>query len=184
MKTDMCNVSLVLAGLPDDWPEIQYLSLPAYVGDFQTASVPTPPDGHQYATLLATLNAPFSRGNVSISSASMNDQPLINPNWLSAEVDVELAIGAFKRLRQIFESPALANFTIGEEYFPGAEVSTDEEIHENIKRTFNTMYHASSTCKMGTADDEGAVVDSTGLVYGVKNREWPEGLSRSNTTGC
>lgn len=162
-----------LASLPNDWPEMQYLTLPAFVGDFQTASVGSPPDGYQYGTLLATINAPFSRGTVSIMSASTRDPPLINPGWLTSQTDVELAVAGFKRLRQIFETPVLrANLTIGPEYFPGANVSTNAQIHENIKRTFNTMYHASATCKMGRPTDKMAVVDTKARVYGVKNREY------------
>lgn len=158
-----------LEALPDDWPEMQYLTLPTYVGDFQTISAGSPDDGYMYATLLATLVAPSSLGNISISSSSMSDQPLINPNWMTTQRDVDLVIGGFKRLRQILESPSMANVTIGSEYYPGARVESDSEIHSQIQQSFNTMYHAAASCKMGLASDPEAVVDNNGRVYGVSN---------------
>ncbi|KAJ5856686.1 uncharacterized protein N7529_010630 [Penicillium soppii] len=161
-------VSADLDSLPSDWPEIQYFNLPAYVGDFWNPGVGGPTDGN-YATIMATLIAPKCRGNVSISSSSMHDQPLINPNWLTQQVDVELLTAGFKRLRQIFQASVLQeNLTIGPEYYPGDKVSTEEQIHHFIQDAFQTMYHAAVTCKMRKPDDEMAVVDSHGLVYGTK----------------
>lgn len=161
-----------LAQLPDDWPEMQYLTLPTFVGDFELSSAGAPQDGFQYGTLLATLIAPSSLGNISISSPRMSDHPLINPNWMTTKRDIELVIGGFKRLRQILESPAMGNVTIGPEYYPGVKVQTDDEIHAQIKKSFNTMYHASSSCRMGKRSDPFAVVDNHARVYGVRNCEF------------
>lgn len=138
------------------------------MGDFWNPGVGGPTDGN-YATIMATLIAPQSRGNVSISSSSMRDQPLINPNWLTQQADVEVVTAAFKRVRQIFQAPVLQeNLTIGPEYYPGDKVSTDEQIHPFIQGAFQTMYHAAATCKMGRPDDMMSVVDSHGRVYGTQ----------------
>jgi choline dehydrogenase len=40
-----------------------------------------------------------SRGNMTISSNSILDPPLISPNWLQEDEDVEQAYAAFLRLR-------------------------------------------------------------------------------------
>ncbi|CAI6341037.1 unnamed protein product [Periconia digitata] len=170
LRTSFAEQTLTeLAALPSDWPEIQYVSLPAFAGNLESSSAGSPPDGYQYATLLAALNAPSSVGNVSISSSNPRDQPLINPNWLTTQRDIDLVTAGFKRLRQIFGSPAIAPITIGPEYFPGSEanVQTDTQIHEQIKRSFQTMFHAAASNKMGKSSDKNAVVDSSGRVYGV-----------------
>lgn len=161
-------MNVALAGFPEDWPEIEYLTLPLFVGNLQTT--PPPTDGFNYATILATLMAPTSRGNISITSPRMSDQPLINPNWLTTQSDIEVSIAMFKRLRQAWTVPALAaNLTIGDEYYPGPSVQTDQEIERQIRSSMIPVSHASATCKMGKADDALAVVDSHGKVYGVKN---------------
>ena len=61
------------------------------------------------------------------------------------------------------------NVDIGPEYFPGANVTTDDEILNLIKGSFNTLNHPTSTCKMGMSNDTGAVVDTHGRVYGVQS---------------
>ncbi|ROV97804.1 hypothetical protein VPNG_08655 [Cytospora leucostoma] len=158
-----------LARLPADWPVMQYLTLPTYVGNFETASTGSPQDGYMYATLLATLIAPSSRGNISISSPHMADQPLINPNRITTQHDIDVAIRGFKRLRQILTSRAITNVTIGPEYYPGSQVQTDKQIYRQIQDSFNTMYHAASSCKMPKRSDPYAVVDSHARLYGVRN---------------
>ncbi|KAL4768503.1 putative choline dehydrogenase [Aspergillus nidulans var. acristatus] len=159
-----------LAGLPSDWPEILFLSLPAYVGDFYNPLTEGPTDGYQYATLLASLLTPHSRGNISITSSKMADPPLINPNWLAEKMDIELMTAAFRRLRYIYGSSALDGVRIGEEYYPGSTVSDDDEkaIEEFVRANTYTVSHASATCRMGTEGDELAVVDSQGRVIGTQ----------------
>ncbi|KAL4735796.1 putative choline dehydrogenase [Aspergillus similis] len=157
-----------IASLPNDWPEIQYGLFPAYAGNFYNPYIGGPTEGN-YVTLLAILMSPQSRGNVSLPSPSMQDPPLINPAWLTHPADVELAVTAFKRLRSIFRAPALKGVLIGDEYYPGSSVATDEQIVGYLRDAAYTMSHAAGTCKMGVKEDEMAVVDSVGRVFGARN---------------
>lgn len=178
-QTDVTNVAL--ATFPEDWPDIEYLALPDSAGNL--GSSPHPNNNLNYATLLGVPMVATSRGNVSISSAKMNDPPLINPNYLSTQTDVEVAIAIFKRLRQAWAVRALAsNLTIGDEYYPGESVQSDSEIEQFIRNTLTPLCHASATCKMGKADDNMAVVDPHGKVYGVHNCEYA--LSGDMRTIC
>lgn len=65
-----------LESYPADWHEIEYLSAPGYIGDFYNLLMSQPRDDHQYASTLAALVAPLSRGNVRIKSADTDDLPL------------------------------------------------------------------------------------------------------------
>lgn len=103
-----------------------------------------------------------------MKSASITDKPLINPNWLTSDTDVQVAIAAFKRAREAFESNAMKPILIGDEYYPGKNVQTDEEILDVIRKSLMTFWHASCTNKMGKSDDPLAVVDSQARVFGVK----------------
>jgi choline dehydrogenase len=51
---------------------------------------------------------------------------------------------------------------------PGHDTITDAQILEYIQNSARTISHVSCTCKMGKAEDETAVVDSTGRVFGVE----------------
>lgn len=77
-------------------------------------------------------------------------------------------MAAYKRARQVFSTSAMQEIIVGPEVYPGAQVQTDEEILDTIKLSFNTVYHAAATNKMGKKDDKMAVVDSKCRVYGVK----------------
>lgn len=151
---------------PADWPEVEYLVESSFDGYNTNYTAIDPNDGYQYATISSALVAPLSRGNISISSADAGDPPLINPNWITDPADVEVAIAAFKRVRELWR--LMNGTTIGEEYFPGtANVSSDEEILDFIRRALITLWHAAGTCKMGKAEDVDAVVDSRARVKGV-----------------
>ncbi|KAL8752005.1 MAG: hypothetical protein Q9184_005876, partial [Pyrenodesmia sp. 2 TL-2023] len=157
------------SAFPDDWPELEYLIENSFDGYNTNYTAVDPNDGYQYATISSALVAPLSRGNVTISSADPRDPPIINPNWLTDPADVELAILGFKRVREIWGY--MNGTTIGEEYFPGtAGVKTDEEILSFIRKAVVQLWHAAGTCKMGKVgkgENEMAVLDGHGKVYGV-----------------
>ncbi|GIZ39404.1 hypothetical protein CKM354_000278900 [Cercospora kikuchii] len=151
-----------------DWPEIEYLSAPGYVGEFSDLPSTQPKDGFQYASILTALVAPLSRGTVTISSSNTDDLPVIDPAWLTSRTDQEVALAAYKRNRAAFASnfmkPVLADPV---EYFPGPRVQSDADILATIRSTLLTVWHAACTCKMGVASDPTAVVDNRARVFGV-----------------
>jgi len=155
-----------LAAFPADWPEIEFNSGSAYLGS-QIIEGSDPEDGYNYATLTVILTTPRSRGTVKIVSKDTNVLPLINPNYLTVQSDIDIMIAGVKRLRQFYATDAMQSFVIGDEYFPGSNVSTDAEIEHFIRESFNTIWHGTSTCSMGKANDTMAVVDTQARVYGV-----------------
>lgn len=157
-----------LAAYPADWPEVEYISISSYLGDMQDLRSPGPRDGFNYGSIGAVLIAPRSRGNLTITSADIKVAPLINPNFLSEQSDVDLMVASFKRMRQFYATQAMQSFVIGGEYYPGKEVATDKQIENHIRRNLNTIWHSTSTCAMGRVNDTRTVVDSRARVVGVK----------------
>lgn len=156
---------------PDDWPEVEFISGNGYIGTFNLPILQQPLDGKQYATILGGIVAPSSRGNVTISSASTSDHPLINPAWLSDPADQELAIALFRRIRDVWASNTMTPALVGsadDEYWPGRGYESDEELLEIIKEAAISIWHAAGTCKMGTGDDQDVVIDSAARVFGVE----------------
>ncbi|KAK8039492.1 hypothetical protein PG993_007903 [Apiospora rasikravindrae] len=158
-----------LAAYPPDWPELEYISLGAWLGEFQDSRHGAPQDGKNYGSLCVALCAPRSRGSVIIASPDAAAHPLINPNFLVDPTDQAVAVAGFKRARDFWQSDAMAGLRIGAEAYPGPEVQSDADILEAIRRSYNTVYHGASTCRMGKSGDDGrAVVDSRGRVFGVE----------------
>lgn len=149
-----------------DWEHYEHLFLDAYFGYGKDLSN-APNDGRNYVSSAVALTQPFSRGNVTISSNDTNDYPVVDPNWLLDPRDKEMAVAAYKRARAVFTSKPAKPIIIGDEVFPGLNVSSNAQILELISQSAFTSYHGTSTCAMGRANDSMAVLDSTGKVYGV-----------------
>ncbi|KAL8646952.1 MAG: hypothetical protein Q9226_006638 [Calogaya cf. arnoldii] len=151
---------------PPDWPQLEFLPLGGVLGNQSDYQAQDPVDGFNYASIASALVAPLSRGEVSINSTSMADPPLISPNWLTHPTDIQLAIAAFKRQRQVWAN--LRNLTIGEEYFPGPAVQSDADILSFNRKTLAPVWHAASNCKMGHRSYLMAVIDTNTKVYGIR----------------
>jgi len=108
---------------------------------------------------------PESRGSLRIGSADPTVPPEIRINYLATEVDRSANVEGLKILRKILRAPALSSYVI-EEVDPGAKVSTDEELLNYCRQRGSTIYHPTSTCRMGS--DPLAVVDQRLRVRGIE----------------
>ncbi len=140
-------------------PDLQYHFIPAFMLDHARQEGP----GHGFMLHGCQLR-PESRGYVTLYSNEPHDPPAIQPNYLSAPKDMEVMIKAVRLGRQILKAAALEPYR-GEEYLPGDQIQTDDEIAQFVREHAETIYHPVGTCKMGT--DESAVVDSQLRVKGV-----------------
>jgi len=108
---------------------------------------------------------PESRGSLRIRSADPAAPPEIRINYLSTETDRTANVEGLKILRRILHAPALKPFVV-EEVDPGKNVSTDEEWLAYCRQRGSTIYHPTSTCRMGS--DPLAVVDQRLRLRGIE----------------
>jgi choline dehydrogenase len=108
---------------------------------------------------------PESRGAVRIRSLDPFEPPSMQPNYLSTEADRRCALAGIKLARSLAATKALAPY-VAEEYRPGAQAQSDEELLAFAREYGATIFHPSGTCKMG--DDPMAVVDARLRVRGVE----------------
>jgi choline dehydrogenase len=109
---------------------------------------------------------PRSRGSVHICTREYSASPTIAPNYLSHEYDRGVAAAAIRLTRNIVAQPALAQYA-PEEFKPGVEWSSDEELARVAGDIGTTIFHPVGTCKMGPATDPDAVVDHELRVHGM-----------------
>jgi len=109
---------------------------------------------------------PTSRGSVHINSVDPEAPPLIAPNYLATEEDRKIAVESLRLTRQIVQSPALQPYS-PEEYKPGVQYQTEEDLVKAAGDIGTTIFHPVGTCKMGRADDPMAVLDSQLRVRGI-----------------
>lgn len=136
-------------------PELQFIFLPLI--DI--------PDAHGFM-LAPGLAATKSTGTLTLQSADPYDPPLINPEYLAEASDMQVLVDGVKLARKILASPAFDPYR-GEEYLPGSDVTSDEDIREYIRNHIDNIFHPTGTCKMG--NDPMAVVNDRLQVHGIQN---------------
>jgi choline dehydrogenase len=138
-------------------PDLQLNFVPAV----PIALAPVMPDfGGPACIFLPILVQPFSTGEVKLRSADPLDAPIINPNYLQQEADVEVLRRAVKLIRELASAPAFADHN-DFELAPG-----DGDLDEYIRSSCSTLWHPAGTAKIG--QDAMAVVDPQLRVYGVE----------------
>ncbi|WP_261977737.1 GMC family oxidoreductase [Marinobacter sp. F3R11] len=144
-----------------DYPNIQYHVQPLSLDAFGQPL-------HNFPAITASvcnLN-PTSRGTVRIRSRNPLEAPAIAPNYLSTPEDRKVAADSLRVTRRIAGQPAFSKYE-PEEYRPGTQYQTDEELSRLAGDIGTTIFHPVGTTRMGQADDEMAVVDSHLRVRGV-----------------
>jgi choline dehydrogenase len=108
---------------------------------------------------------PESRGSLKIRSADPSTAPEIRINYLATETDRAAFIDGVRILRKILAAPALKSYCLNEVY-PGSDKTSDEDLLDFCRKTGSTVYHPTSTCRMG--NDPLAVVDQRLRVRGIE----------------
>ena len=126
---------------------------------YDTGTYPTY-DGY---TILPSLLRPKSRGYVGIRSKNPTDAPVIQPNFLSEEEDLEKLIKGGRKAFEVLSQPVFEPYNDG---FLGIDADcSDDELAKHIRTYLETIYHPVGTCKMG--HDDMAVVDDELKVHGI-----------------
>ena len=143
------------------WPDLEYHVQPLSLDAFGE-----PLHGfNAFTASVCNLN-PTSRGSITVKSPDATVAPAIRPNYLSTDADRHVAAESLKLTRRIVAQPALVPYK-PEEYKPGPQYQTDEDLTRLAGDIATTIFHPVGTCRMGRKDDPGAVVDSRLRVRGV-----------------
>lgn len=143
-----------------DVPDIQF--------HIQPLSTDNPGHGlHDFSAFTSSVCQlrPESRGHIKIKSSDPEEYPSIFANYLATETDCDVAIRGVRMGRAIAKAAPLAD-KITDEHEPGWNFESDEEILEWVRNRATTIYHPTSTCKMG--NDDMAVVGERLKVRGIE----------------
>lgn len=110
---------------------------------------------------------PTSRGTIQLDGPDSRTPPMIDPNYLSTKEDRDIAAKSIKWSRRIMQQDAYRKYE-PQEYLPGDNVQTDEDLAEAAGNIALSIFHAVGTCKMGPDADATAVVDDKLRVHGVR----------------
>jgi choline dehydrogenase len=142
-----------------DAPDAAISWIPFLVGDnFQLAK-------DSGVTAIMNILRSESTGSIHVSSKAPNTQPAIRFNFMTAQLDREVTLEAMRITRRIMTAPSMRGIA-ADEIAPGADIQSNDELLDWIKRNAETTYHPVGTCKMGS--DPMAVVDDQLRVHGME----------------
>ncbi|WP_315811676.1 GMC family oxidoreductase [Bradyrhizobium sp. SZCCHNR2028] len=117
-------------------------------------------------TVASWQQRPESRGYVRLRSADPFAPPLIQTNYLTAELDRRVVVAGMKLARRLLASAPLAPYYAYED-FPGPKVNSDDELLAAATQRATTTFHPGCSCRMGPADSTWATVDDQLRVHGL-----------------
>ncbi|MCC7346015.1 MAG: GMC family oxidoreductase N-terminal domain-containing protein [Variibacter sp.] len=118
-------------------------------------------------TVAAWQQRPESRGYVRARSVDPFAAPLIQTNYLTAELDRRVVVAGMKLARRLLGAAPLAPYYAHED-FPGPDVQSDDDLLTAATQRAQTTFHPCSTCRMGPAGNPVNVVDDTLRVHGLE----------------
>ncbi|KAK3096962.1 hypothetical protein FSP39_005120 [Pinctada imbricata] len=127
-------------------------------------------------TILPTLLHPRSRGVIKLRSTDPLEHPLIDPNYLSEQEDVDTLVRGIKLALQISNTSTFKPYDVSDSHpnlnLPALskyKYGSDEFWEQYVRYMSFTVYHPTSTCAMGGVNDPNAVVDPCLRVIGIEN---------------
>ena len=110
---------------------------------------------------------PNSRGSIRLLSKEINDDPLIDPGYLSNEkdlYDLECAYDFVKKISQTHSLDNIIDHPIGIDLVK----SSAKEMISHFRQNATSVFHPCGTCKMGP-DKDTSVVSNRLKVHGLQN---------------
>ena len=124
-------------------------------------------DDHPGMSITAWQQRPESLGYVRARSANPLEKPVIQPNYLAAEVDRRTLHAAIRLGYRIMRSPEMAPY-YDDANTPDINVDSEDELRDLTRERGTTGFHLMGTCRMGPPSDPLAVVDDELKVRGIE----------------
>jgi choline dehydrogenase len=135
---------------------------------YPNSIVPGPEPGSRHFRIEAVNNLQLSWGSLRLRSADPDVQPHIDLSLLSVERDLTRLVDAVERSIAIGET-AVMREVVGDLVLPEpGDLEGRAGLAAYVERTIMTGQHISSSCKMGPADDDLAVVGPDCRVRGLR----------------
>ncbi|KAK4495264.1 hypothetical protein PRZ48_013593 [Zasmidium cellare] len=122
--------------------------------------------GH-VAGIGCNINKPLSLGSVYIRSRKPEDQPVVDPRYLTTSPDRVCARQAVRLAYRIMQSEAMQQQLGPIINLTRDVVDSDSLLDAWIHGQYTSTYHFTGSCRMATRN-LGGVVDQTGSVYGIQ----------------
>ncbi|MGE6779499.1 GMC family oxidoreductase [Vreelandella titanicae] len=148
-------------------PDIQLMFLPV-LDNFDNTPGEAPPAAEHGLTVKVGHLRPKARGEVRLRSSDPTDLPLIDPNYLGDQDDLDGQIRAVQIGLKLMQQPALKGLIKKVTAPEGIDWRDTSGIEKFIRHSIKTVYHPGGTCRIGTHPST-SVTDLQMCVHGVTN---------------
>lgn len=175
-----------LVNQTDDYPDFQIHLFPNSIADLSLPlkrtqkvtdeffnAVFEPYKSTDQFSMLLTLLRPKSRGVIRLNSKDPQDEPFMDPRYLSHQDDVVSMVEAMKIAIQLGNTPPLKK--VGASLLPtkyphcqNYKIYSDDYLECMARSYIGTLWHFSGTCRMGREHDPRTVVDPRLRVKGIR----------------
>ncbi len=145
-------------------PDVERPDVQLYLINFSTDKMGTTLHPFSGFTVSMSPLRPESRGHVRIRSADPLEAPAIQYRYLDTDEDRRVVVDSLKTIRRLMGTTPMQPF-VAAEHAPGNRVNSDEDWLGYAREVGGTVYHPTSTCRMG--QDPMAVVDERLRVRGL-----------------
>lgn len=128
---------------------------------FHPPHLTAPPNSYT----LAVATVPEARGSIRLAGPDPATPPLIDPNYLGVESDVQRMVHGVEVAREVAAAEPFAPWR-AREVLPGPDVTDEAALRDFVARGTGTYYHPVGTCAMGIGPD--AVVGPDLRVHGLR----------------
>ncbi len=146
--------------LSDGRPDVQYCFMPGAGIDEGVDGVP----GGNGCTVNVCQTRPRSVGHLQLRSGDPKDLPIIRPNYLKEQFDVDTMAEGIRFGREVMQQSVIAKH-IKREYVPPHPLNSLDDYRAFVRKEAHAALHPVGTCRMG--DDVMAVVGADLRVRGV-----------------
>lgn len=155
-------------GLTKSQPHIEFFTTELYGGPKQYENYPI--DKKSAFAMITELFSPRSKGTVTLKSTDPVENPIVDCNYLSDELDLLVMTEGVRFGNEIVMQGSGTKDVVKGSWpadLTHHAFTQRQEWIPHVKDQATTCYHAAGTCKMGKDDDPMAVLDAKLRVRGV-----------------
>ena len=155
--------------LTSSQPNLEFFHTVCYGGPPEYTDFPK--EGQFVFSMCCFLCGLQSRGEVKLNTTKGRDNPIVDHKYLSDKRDLLMMSEGVRFANEIVMTGEGTKDKIKGAWPPGAKHhlnKSNEDWQPFVQKYASTSYHPGGTCKMGSDDDDMAVVDSKLRVKGVK----------------
>ena len=150
------------------FPDLQlYINPLSYSSEYNGKRLLLKPDSWPGFIIGFNTARPKSLGHIALKSSDPSDAPLIYPNYLGDNDDVQSVLAGARIIRKIGQTTALKAILAASSR-PDLDQMPDDAIIEDFRNRSGSVFHPCGTCRMAPIE-KGGVVDSELRLHGIKN---------------